>query len=102
MQTQNRAFIMKFIRNISILFFLTLLIACSRVTEENYNRVESGMEEAAVIKILGEPAESSSMGVGSLTGKSSVWDDGKARISIQFFNGKVKLKKFGASEKEDS
>jgi len=93
---------MKFIKNISILFFLTLLIACSQVTEENYDRIESGMEEATVIKILGEPAESSSMGIGSLTGKSSVWDDGKMRISIQFFNGKVKLKKFGASEKEDS
>lgn len=93
---------MKFIKNISILFFLTLLIACSRVTEENYGRIESGMEEAAVIKILGEPAESSSMGIGSLKGKSSVWDDGKARISIQFFNGKVKLKKFGATEKEGS
>lgn len=93
---------MKFIRNLSILFFFTLLIACSRVTEENYNRIESGMEEAAVIKILGDPDETSSMRIGSLTGKSSVWDDGKARISIQFFNGKVKLKKFGASDKKPS
>ena len=93
---------MKFIKNISILFFLTLLIACSRVTEENYDRIENGMEEATVIKILGEPDESSSMGVGSLTGKSSVWDDGKARFSIQFFNGKVKLKNFGTTKKEGS
>ena len=93
---------MKFIENISILFFLTLLIACSRVTEDNYNRIESGMEEATVIKILGEPDESSSIGIGSLSGKSSVWDDGKARISIQFFNNKVKLKKFGASDKKSS
>ena len=92
---------MKFIKIISILF-LTLLIACSRITEDNYNRIESGMEEAAVIKILGEPDDSSSMGVGPLTGKSSVWDDGKARISIQFFNGKVKLKIFSVTEKEDS
>ncbi len=93
---------MKFVKNISILFFLTTLIACSRVTEENYDRIESGMDEAAVIKILDEPAESSNMGIGSLKGKSSVWDDGKVRISIQFFNSKVKLKKFGAAEKEDS
>ena len=93
---------MKFIENISILFFLTLLIACSRVTEDNYNRIESGMEEATVIKILGEPDESSSIGIGSLSGKSSVWDDGKARISIQFFNSKVKLKKFGTSDKKPS
>jgi hypothetical protein len=42
------------------------------------------------------------MGIGSLTGKSSVWNNGKTRISIQFFNGKVKLKNFGASEKEGS
>ena len=89
---------MKFIRNLSILLFLIVLIACSRITEENYNRIESGMEEAAVIKILGEPDESSSMGIGSLSGKSSIWDDGKARISIRFFNGKVKLKNFGATE----
>ena len=92
---------MKFIKIISVLF-LTLLIACSRITEDNYNRIESGMEEAAVIKILGAPDDSSSMGVGPLTGKSSVWDDGKARISIQFFNGKVKLKIFSVTEKEDS
>ena len=91
---------MKFIRNLSILFFLTLLVACSRVTEDNYNRIENGMEEAAVIKILGDPDESSSMGIGSLSGKSSVWDDGKARISIQFFNGKVQLKNFGVTEKD--
>ncbi|MCH8079246.1 MAG: hypothetical protein E2O62_04605 [Gammaproteobacteria bacterium] len=91
---------MKFIRNLSILLFCILLLACSRVTEDNYDRIESGMEEAAVIKILGNPDESSSMGIGSLSGKSSVWDDGKARISIQFFNDKVKLKNFGASEKE--
>lgn len=93
---------MKFIKIISILFLLSLLIACSRITEENYERIESGMEETAVIKILGEPDESSSMGIGSLTGKSSVWDNGKTRISIQFFNGKVKLKNFGTSEKEGS
>ena len=91
---------MKFIKNLSILIFCILLIACSRVTEDNYNRIESGMEEAAVIKILGEPDESSSMGIGSLSGKSSIWDDGKARISIQFFNGKVKLKNFGVTEKD--
>ena len=93
---------MKFIRNLSILLYCILLIACNRVTEDNYNRIESGMEEAAVIKILGDPDDSSSMGIGSLTGKSSVWDDGKARISIQFFNGKVKLKKFGSSDKKPS
>ena len=52
---------MKFIRNLSILFFFILLVACGRVTEENYNRIESGMEEAAVIKILGDPDETSSM-----------------------------------------
>jgi len=91
---------MKFIRNLSILLFYIFLVACSRVTEDNYNRIESGMEETAVIKILGEPDKSSSMGIGPLSGKSSVWDDGKVRISIQFFNGKVKLKNFGVSEKE--
>lgn len=93
---------MEFIKKLSILLFCLLLVACSRVTEDNYDRIENGMEEAAVIKILGEPDETSGMEIGSLSGKSSVWDDGKARISIQFFNGKVKLKKFGDSEKEKS
>lgn len=93
---------MKFIRNFSIFLFYILLVACSRVTEDNYNLIENGMEEAAVIKILGEPDESSSMGLGSMSGKSSVWDDGKMRINIQFFNGKVKLKKFASSDKEPS
>ncbi len=90
---------MKFIKKLAILLFCITLIACSRVTEENYDRIENGMEEAAVIDILGEPDEAAGMEIGSLSGKSSTWDDGKARITIQFFNGKVKLKKFGASEK---
>lgn len=70
------------------------LAACSKVTQENYARIQDGMSEQEVIAILGKPAESTSITILGLSGTSSKWTADGAVITIQFANGKVRLKSF--------
>lgn len=75
-----------------------LLSACgSKISQENFGKIQDGMPEAEVIKILGEPTESSSMGVGGLSGSSATWTHDKTTITIQFLNGKVAMKNYTKS-----
>ncbi len=72
-----------------------LLIGCgSSVNQENFDRIQPGMAEMEVINILGEPTESSSMEIGTLSGTTSSWEDEGGKITIQFVNGKVKVRNF--------
>jgi len=75
---------------------LALVAGCeSKLSQEKFDRIASGMTTAEVRDILGEPDESSSIAVGGLSGTSATWrsDDG-ARITIRFVNEKVQLKNF--------
>lgn len=72
-----------------------LLVACgSKINQANFDKIKDGMTKAEVTAILGQPTSSDSMGIGGLTGSSSVWKDKHGTISIQFVNGKVQLKSF--------
>ena len=73
---------------------LLLLAACSKVTQENFARIQDGMSEHEVLAILGSPAESSSTSILGISGTSSRWTGGDAVITIRFANGKVMLKSF--------
>lgn len=85
----------KVIKIVFFVFFLLSLISCgSRINQDNYEKVQSGMTEAKVKKILGEPNDSQSIGFGPLSGTTSTWKNKGISISIQFVNGKVKLKNF--------
>jgi len=66
----------------------------SKINEENFARIEDGMTEQQVMDLLGTPTETSSMGALGVSGSAAVWTDGAARISVQFVNGKVRLKQF--------
>jgi hypothetical protein len=70
------------------------LAGCSKVTAENFARIQDGMSERDVQAILGAPSESASVTVLGLSGTSAKWRDGNATITIQFANGKVRLKSF--------
>jgi hypothetical protein len=70
------------------------LAACSKVTQENFGKVQNGMTEQEVIAILGNPTESTSRDVLGITGTSSRWVSGDAAITIRFVGGKVALKSF--------
>ncbi|HEX5611332.1 MAG TPA: outer membrane protein assembly factor BamE [Burkholderiales bacterium] len=73
---------------------LLALSACSKITQENFAKVQDGMSEQEVQALLGSPTESSSVGVLGLSGTSSRWVAKDAVITVQFVNGKVRLKNF--------
>jgi hypothetical protein len=79
---------------LTALLLVLALAACSKVTQENFARIQEGMSEQEVHAILGAPAESSSVAILGLSGTSSRWQSGEAVITIQFANGKVRLKTF--------
>jgi hypothetical protein len=68
-----------------------LLVACSKLTAENFAKVQNGMTEDEVLRILGSPT---TMDAGSLLGVTgSVYryesKDGTKKVSVIFVNGKV-------------
>ncbi|HTQ78270.1 MAG TPA: outer membrane protein assembly factor BamE [Burkholderiales bacterium] len=77
---------------------LLALAACSRVTQENFAKINMGMTEEQVQAILGSPTESSSKSLLGLSGTSSRWSSGAAVITIGFVNGKVALKNYETAE----
>lgn len=79
---------------LTVLCLAMALAACSKVTQENYGRIQDGMSEQEVHAILGKPAESASVTILGLSGTSSKWTSDGAVITIQFANGKVRLKSF--------
>lgn len=81
-------------RNLVLAFALLVLAACSKVTQENFVKIQEGMSEQEVIALLGSPTESNSVNVLGISGTSSRWARGDAEITISFVNGKVALKRF--------
>ena len=81
-------------RTVIALAAALLLASCSKVTQENFARIEEGMSEAQVTALLGTPAESNSVTVLGVSGTASRWVGGDAMITVRFVNGKVALKSF--------
>ena len=82
-------------RVLAATLLLLALAGCgSKINEENFARIEDGMTEKQVFEILGKPTETSSVGALGVSGSAAVWKDEDARISVQFVNGKVRLKQF--------
>lgn len=73
---------------------LLLLAACSKVTQENFARIQDGMTEQEVTAILGSPAQSSSGSILGISGTTSTWTGSDTEITVRFVNGKVALKTF--------
>ena len=71
-----------------------LLAACSKVTQENFAKVQDGMTEQEVTALLGPPTTSSSVQIIGLSGTSSRWEGSDAVITVSFVNSKVALKSF--------
>ena len=70
-----------------------LLVACgSKITAENFERIRNGMTQKEVVAILGEPTETSAIGIGGLSGGMATWRDGGTEISVQFVNDKVQAR----------
>ncbi len=73
-----------------------LLVGCgSKITQENFDKIQAGMSREDVKAILGEPTESSGVSIGTISGDSWVWKKDGTVITIQFVGGKVLAKQFG-------
>jgi outer membrane protein assembly factor BamE (lipoprotein component of BamABCDE complex) len=82
--------------------FLWCLLACSggKITQENFDKIKTGMTLAEVKAILGEPTDSSSVDVAVFSGATAMWQGEEATINVQFMNGKVIAKEFLKPGKE--
>jgi hypothetical protein len=74
--------------------FIAILAACSKITQDNFAKVDIGMAEQDVIALLGSPTESNSVDVLGVSGTSSRWVGRDAQITIRFVNGKVAYRAF--------
>jgi SmpA / OmlA family len=73
---------------------LFALAACSRVNEDNFAKIQEGMSEQEVMRLLGKPSESNSVNILGVSGTVSRWVGGDAVITVRFVNEKVALKSF--------
>lgn len=66
---------------------LLMLLGCSKLTLENYNKIEPGMHFDEVTKLIGQPEKCDDlMGVRNCT-----WGDDKRSINVTFAGSKVLL-----------
>lgn len=68
---------------------LLMLVACSKLNQENLNKVQSGMTEAEVKSALGVPTASESSSALGMTGSVYTYKSGENEVKITFVNGKV-------------
>lgn len=71
-----------------------LLIACSKVNRDNYEKIKSGMAMDEVYSLLGEPTDKTTKGIGSFSGTSAKWQKGGITITVIGMNGKVQSKTY--------
>ena len=76
------------------------LMSCSslKISQENFEKIQTGMSLAQVTDILGPPTESSSVDVAVFSGTVSKWKAGDVTITIQFVNGKVVAKQLSKGD----
>ena len=85
--------------SVACLLLLLTALGCTRLTQENFNKVQTGMTYEEVVTILGEPSDNQSVGAGPLSASSITWEDDSARVNIKFLNNKVQLKAFESKKK---
>ncbi|MBO3278133.1 hypothetical protein [Pseudomonas schmalbachii] len=74
-------------RRIALVALCIVLAACSKVNQENFSKLKTGMLKSEVEDLLGKPAECS----GALGFSSCTWGDDKVFISVQYAGDKVLL-----------
>jgi len=75
------------LRRMAALVSICLLVACSKVTAENYAKIKAGMSYNEVSGILGNPASCDDV-VGF---KACKWGDEKSHITVRFAGDAVIL-----------
>lgn len=82
-------------RPLSLLLACAVLVACSsRVNQDNFDQIQTGMTFEEVKSILGKPDESSSASFGTISGGTATWKHDNTVVTVQFVNDKVQFKQF--------
>ena len=68
---------------------LLMLVACSKITAENYQKISTGMSRAEVVALIGEPTQTETGSVLGIKGETATWHNGKVSINAQFVNEKL-------------
>jgi hypothetical protein len=83
-----------------VLGLTLLLAACGPgLTRDRFDQVKSGMTEAEVRAILGEPQKSESGSFLGISGTAYSYLEGSTKAEIVFVNGKVMTTNWSAGEK---
>jgi hypothetical protein len=74
---------------VAAVVFMVAVPGCgSKVTQENYAKIHSGMTQGEVQSILGKPTATESSS-GLMSGSKMDWNDGDKSISVVFLDDKV-------------
>lgn len=84
-----------------VILCFALLIACSQVTQENFDKIQPGMSKEQVINLLGKPTKMASISIGGLSGTSATWDSKVGLVTIIFINDKVQLKSLSQANEDN-
>ena len=90
------------LRTVALVMVICMsLVSCigSPISQENFEKIQTGMSLAQVQAILGPPTESSSVDVAVFSGTVSKWKAVDVTITIQFVNGKVVAKQLSKGDK---
>jgi outer membrane protein assembly factor BamE (lipoprotein component of BamABCDE complex) len=72
-------------RSVALVALLISLSGCSKMTAENYTKLQTGMSVAEVNAILGSPQSCDE----ALGFKSCQWGDEKSNVTARFVAGKL-------------
>ncbi|MBU1331191.1 MAG: outer membrane protein assembly factor BamE [Gammaproteobacteria bacterium] len=73
------------LRTIALVACCLLLVACNKINQANYSKLEAGMAKAEVETLLGRPSECA----GALGVLSCTWGTQERFISVQYAGDKV-------------
>jgi hypothetical protein len=65
---------------------------------DKYARIDTGMSEARVYDIMGEPDSAESIELGGYSGTLATWKGKNGVITVQIFNGEVFGKQYSSAQ----
>jgi hypothetical protein len=74
-------------RMIVLLVLAAMLLGCSKLTVDNYKKIQVGIGYSEVVRILGNPDSCSE----ALFVKSCIWGNEQKNITVNFVNDKAVL-----------
>jgi len=80
---------MKNFRTILLFTAVAALAACSKLTQDNLEKIHNGMTTDEVKAILGEPTSSGTGGALGITGTTYTYHTDKSDVKVTFVNDKV-------------